>query len=523
MASTWQEYNVDIGYKKDLGTKAAVLTGINYYNYNNPVDNNGDNFTDVTIQNRISIFQKWSIRRMHNRLFSLAGRYLYEDRWGGEMDWNSDYRGSTDIYGESIYTSRWEIIGKYQLPIEEKIFLSFSYNTHDQSSYYGAVAYKADQTIGFGQLTWDKAVGKHDLLLGSALRYTFYDDNTPATADPQDESNRPDKILLPGLFVQDDITLHEKHKMLLGMRYDYNSIHGNIFTPRLAYKFSLNENNIFRLNAGTGFRVVNLFTEDHAALTGSREVVIVEALKPEKSYNLNLNYIKKMTLAERAFIDIEGTVWYTRFSNQILPDYETDPNKIIYDNLDGKSITRGVTLNVDVAFLNGLKVLGGASLIDVYTINENSEGVSVRRRPVLTEKWTGTYAVTLPVKKLNLILNYTGNIYGRMRLPLLGPLDPRSEVSPWWSIQNLQVTWSKREGSWEVYGGIKNLLNFTPPSNSIARAHDPFDKLVEYEVNEHDRNKVQVKATPENPYALTFDPAYVYAPNQGIRGFFGVR
>lgn len=26
-----------------------------------------------------------------------------------------------------------------------------------------------------------------------------------------------------------------------------------------------------------------------------------------------------------------------------------------------------------------------------------------------------------------------------------------------------------------------------------------------------------------NPYALTFDPAYVYAPNQGIRGFLGVR
>ena len=32
-----------------------------------------------------------------------------------------------------------------------------------------------------------------------------------------------------------------------------------------------------------------------------------------------------------------------------------------------------------------------------------------------------------------------------------------------------------------------------------------------------------VLATPTNPYALTFDPSYVYAPNQGIRGFLGIR
>jgi len=30
-------------------------------------------------------------------------------------------------------------------------------------------------------------------------------------------------------------------------------------------------------------------------------------------------------------------------------------------------------------------------------------------------------------------------------------------------------------------------------------------------------------SSPNNPNALTFDPSYVYAPNQGIRGFLGVR
>ena len=29
--------------------------------------------------------------------------------------------------------------------------------------------------------------------------------------------------------------------------------------------------------------------------------------------------------------------------------------------------------------------------------------------------------------------------------------------------------------------------------------------------------------TADNPYALTFDPSYVYGPNQGIRGYLGLR
>jgi outer membrane receptor for ferrienterochelin and colicins len=106
-----------------------------------------------------------------------------------------------------------------------------------------------------------------------------------------------------------------------------------------------------------------------------------------------------------------------------------------------------------------------------------------------------------------------------MRLPLLGELDPRQAYSPTWSIQNIQVTFDGWE-NFEMYGGIKNLLNWTPNRNNtfiIARADDPFDENVEFDANGN------ALATPENPYALTFDPSYVYAPNQGRRLFFGLR
>jgi len=503
----WGEYNLDVGSKIQVGKKANMLLGINYFNYDVPIDNNGDNFTDVTLQDRISIFQKWDFERDNSRIFSIAGRFFYEDRWGGEMQWTPEFRGGDEIYGESIYTRRWEILGKYQLPIPEKMLFSLSYNDHNQNSVYGDTQYLADQRIGFAQLTWDKSSGNHDFLFGSAVRYNYYDDNTPATAEA-------DNIWIPSIFAQDEIKLAPRHSFLAGLRYDYDKRHGNIFTPRAAYKWKISDNDIFRINAGTGFRVVNLFTEDHAALTGAREVIITEELKPERSVNVNLNYLKKIYSDNGTFVGIDASAFYTHFSNIILPDYDTNPNQIIYDNLDGKSVSKGISANLDVVFPNGIKFLLGATWQDV----SNTEN-GITQQQILTESITGTWNLSYTFRMLDLSVDYTGNLYGPMRLPLLGDLDPRQEYSPTWSIQNIQFTY-KGWNNFEVYGGIKNLLDWTPNKGNpfiIARTNDPFDKNVTFDAN---GNAV---ATPDNPYALTFDPSYVYAPNQGIRGFFGIR
>ena len=74
-STSWLENNIDIGAKYKLGKKINSLLGINYFNYNNPTDNNHDNFTDVTLQERISIFQKVDFERIDNKKMSIAGRY----------------------------------------------------------------------------------------------------------------------------------------------------------------------------------------------------------------------------------------------------------------------------------------------------------------------------------------------------------------------------------------------------------------------------------------------------------------
>lgn len=514
--TSWGEINVDLGGKFSLGKKVHSLIGANYFNYQIPFDNNLDGFTDVTLQNRISVFNKWTSDRKENRVFSIAARFIYEDRWGGDMRWNTSFRGGDSIYAESIYTTRWETFGTYQLPMKEKFTLQFSANGHYQNSVYGKIPFYATQYVAFGQFTWNKKIGKkNDLLVGLTYRYIFYDDNTSATQEFDTTTtlpnNQPSITHLPGIFVQDEIDFNASHKLLLGIRYDYNTLHGNIFCPRINYKWtSINRRNVLRIGAGNGYRVANVFTEDHAALTGARMVVFEEKLLPETSWNGNINFVKKIIIGNKVYLGLDVTAWYTYFSNRIIPDYLTDPNKIIYRNLDGFSQSTGGSVNLDITWKN-LRIMMGVTGMDV-SINENN----VWRRQLLTEQFTGTWNVGYSFKKIGLSIDYTGNLYSPMELPLLGPLDNRAANSPWFSIQNIQVTKTFKFGL-EIYGGLKNLLNYTPPANSIARSFDPFDKQVQFDSNG------QVIATPDNPNALTFDPSYVFASNQGIRGFIGIR
>ena len=510
-SSSWGEVNADIGLRYNLSEKAQGLLGINYFNFQNRIDNNNDGFTDLTLQNRISIFNKLDINRKSGKTFTIAGRYVYEDRWGGETNWEREFRGTDVVYGESIYTNRWETFGTYELPTTENINFQFSANGHHQNSVYGTDVYDADQFIAFGQFIFNKQIQeKHDFTLGLAYRYTFYDDNTFATKDTNGIENKPSITHLPGIFLQDEISLNKNNKLLLGARWDYNSLHGSIFSPRVNYKWNSKDNSdIFRLSVGNGFRVANVFTEDHAALTGAREVEFDGELNPETSWNVNANYVKKF-YPGNSIITLDASAFYTYFDNRILPDYDSDPNKIIYANLQGHSVSQGISLNTDVIFLNGLSINAGATLMDV-SITENG----IKTRQPLTESFSGVWSISYKFRN-NFTIDYTGNVYGPMRLPLLSNADPRAAESPWFSVQNIQLT-KKFSNSWEIYGGAKNLLNFTPAANSIARSFDPFDKQVTFDQNG------QAVATPNNPNALTFDPTYVYASNQGIRGFIGLR
>ena len=501
------EINTDLGFKHTLTKRLSLLTGINHFYFQQRLDQNRDQFTDVALQHRLSIFQKWHYQRPFNRNFQWATRFYTEDRWGGDVLWTPQDRGKTSRYGESIYTQRYELYGQYQLPVTLPMNLSVSATSHHQNSVYGATPFLANQSIFFGQLTAHPTLKQADILIGISWRYTQYRDNTAVNKGSAINNGH-----LPGVFAQWEKLLPKDRKILMGMRVDHHPVHGPIFTPRIALKHKLLHNTV-RWNLGSGFRVVNVFTEDHAALTGARTVVLNPNLQPEKSMNINVQLLRSATWKRQTRITREFSAFYTHFQNRILPNYNVNPNEIHYDNLQGYAYSRGISGKLDVQ-THRITLSVGATWMNVSVVQH-----SIATRPLLTEKLNGTMSLSWKIPQSAWQMDYTSSVCSPMALPLLGPLDPRPPFSPWWALHNVQFTLGQKQDR-QLFFGVKNMFNFTPARSTpflIARSADPFDKGVTFD------SQGNPIPSSDNPYALTFDPSYVYAPNQGRRFFLGFR
>lgn len=496
--------------------KWSGYTGINHAFIHHFEDQNEDGFGDEANLDRVGLFTKWNLQRPEGRRFSLAARYYYEDRRNGVKSYLHDrayrtLRGSDSIYGESIYTHRTELFGSWELPGRQNLRLDFSGSYHHQDSYYGADHYLAEQVTGFTNFLWPEQVGKHGLLLGATARYQYYDDNTAATenlGNPHSK-NLPDRQYIPGVFVQDEWALHEHLTLLSGMRLDYYSHHGFIPAPRLNVKWKPAEWTTLRANFGSGFRIVNLFTEDHAFITGQRSVEIVEELHPERSWNgtLSLNHV--FTLAKgQGTVDFDA--FYTYFINKITPDYN-QAGKIIYANSGGYAQSRGLGASFQYFFDFPLAFTLAATVQKVTQTEPDAQG-QLETTPIeFAPQYSANGSVNYELEQAKLVFAYTMTLTGPMALPELHDLnpatgdplpEPRPVRSPVFSLHNVQVTKALPKQRLEVFGGIQNLLNSLQPLSPLVGYNDP------------------AFASGFSPW---FDTSYSYGNLRGRKLYLGLR
>ena len=72
---------------------------------------------------------------------------------------------------------------------------------------------------------------------------------------------------------------------------------------------------------------VNLFTEDHAAYSGSRTTVLLENLDPERSFNGTASLQRVFDInSSPPTVDLEG--FYTYFTNKIERTVSSQPNSL---------------------------------------------------------------------------------------------------------------------------------------------------------------------------------------------------
>lgn len=504
----------DISYAPKIG-KFNGLIGFNYAYINDFDDDNGDSFSDVVNLDRIALFTKWSQKRANYKKFTITGKYYKEDRRNGVEAFLTnrayrDLRGSDSVYGESIYTERFELFGTYEFQTEEYLKLDYSFSDHDQDSYYGSDSYKAHQKIGYANLIWNKVLNLHDLTVGATARLQSYDDNTIATGDTLNGLfvNQADNQFVPGIFAQDEWTISDKLTILTGARLDHYKEHGLIFAPRLSAKYNPSTWTTLRGNFGTGFRIVNLFTEDHAFVSGNRTIEILEDLEPESSYNgtLNFNYIFSWGKSQGS-LDIDA--YYTYFTNAILPNYD-DPNKIIYENSKGFAESKGIGINFTQSFESPLSYNVGFNVQRATQTEPDNEGINQTTPIVFAANWSGSSSINYDWKKKGLNFAYTLRLTGPMALPEVFDLDPtgqplvtaRPTISKPFAFQNIQVVKSFKNTPFQIYVGIQNVMDARQEISPLVGFNDPST------------------AVGFSPY---FDTSYAYAPIHGREIYVGIK
>jgi outer membrane receptor for ferrienterochelin and colicins len=513
MSSSHEEVFGNIALAPRLGKSNAYI-GINFGYANHYADNNLDGFGDGVNSDHISIFSKINFYRPSDKQFSLALKYYYEDRRNGVQDYVKDrayrsLRGSDQVYGESIYTNRFELFGSYALDTKANLKIDYSLSNHEQDSYYGDQFFDASQQIAFGNFLWNFNIAKHDILIGTTLRYDAYDDNTLATENEIDGDiiNAPNNQFVPGVFVQDEFGISKNITLLGGIRLDHHQEHGLIYAPRLNVKVNTSDWTTFRFNFGTGFKVVNLFTEDHAFVTGQREVLIGENLEPESSYNFSVNYNQVYTgLGGSGSIDLEG--FYTHFTNKIIPDYDI-PGFIIYENSNGFARTMGLSMNINHNFIIPLSFNIGMNLLNSTETESDLTGTEITKDILFAPRWSGVISSSYQFKRQRITLAYTAQITGPMALPEVYDLDEsgtpleasRPTTSIPFSLHQIQVS-KMIKNNYSLYLGINNLFNFIQTESPLVGYDDP---------------------NFEPGFSPYFDTAYAYAPNHGIEFYLGFK
>jgi len=514
MMNSHEEVFANFGYAPKIG-KSNTFFGLNYNYANHYTDVNNDGFGDGVNTDRLSFFSKIIFNRKSDKLFSLSAKYYYEDRRNGVEAFLTDrayqhLRGNDKIYGESIYTSRTELFGTYVLNAQANLKIDYSFSNHLQDSYYGSDHYNALQQIAYTNFIWRFNKKRHDVLVGSTLRFDAYDDNTIATEIVDEEGeviNNPNNQFVPGVFAQDEYSFTDNFTALGGVRFDYHKDHGFIFAPRLNLKYKPSEWTTLRTNFGTGFKVVNLFTEDHAFFSGQREVVIVKNLKPEESYNFSLNLNHVYTgLGGSGSVDIEG--FYTHFTNKILPDYDTS-GKIIYENSEGHARTMGISINVNHNFTFPLGLSLGINYLNATESEKDKNGNETSNDILFSPEWSGIFTANYSLSKHNITFAYTAQFTGVMALPEVYGLDdtgvplpiPRSTKSKPFSLHQLQITKQFKLGN-SLYLGVENVFNFVQTESPLVGYNDP---------------------NYDPGFSPHFDTSYAYAPNHGREFFVGFK
>ena len=501
--NNFMEKHFNANFSTSLGRNNKWSTLLTFHTVQpaNKFDRDKDNFLDLPLLKRYMAYNRWKYGNENTTgIFTHIGiRYLNEQRIGGQTFFNpKKEKGSSRVYGQTVNYNQPELYTKtgYRFNDDHVVALIASGFYQKQNSYFGTVNYDAEQLNGYANLQhewlWKE---QHQLKYGVSFRYQNLNENvnfTDTTLNRSYAGLYNTKQIVPGIFAENTFHWNEdKIVWIVGARMDNHNKFGSIFTPRTLLKYSINKNNTVRASIGTGWRQVNLFSENTNLLVSSRDIVFEEQLKPEQGLNWGFNYTYTFD-NEKVSGNFSADFYQTQFFNQFFPDYDSNPTKAIIKNFTGASISNGLQIEANFKFFNVLEFRTAYNYLDVYRVVSGSKYLLP-----FNPKNRVMAAISYRPKNDKWYFDVNAHWYDKQRLPntAANPIEYQyPDFSKPYTLINAQITYKWKR--FDVYVGCENIFDFRQ-KRPIISWQDPFSKY--------------------------FDTSSIWGPTRGRETYIGIR
>ena len=460
--------------KSTISDKIQTTSFIHYNDREKANDKNGDKFLDKPIQDQLNLLSKWQYTDASNGIVSFLNiRYLDDNKKVGSIDFN-EKSDLSRLWGGEIFTNRFDSSFKLgyvnpKIPYQSLGF-QLAYNFHDQESYYGLNDYNISQKSLFANLIYNSIISNTKNKIKAGLNFS---------SDSYDEfvfkSNieRTDRSF--GGFFEYSFDNLDDFNLVFGLRYDNHNNLGSFFTPRLHFRYLLNDNFSIKGSVGTGRKIANVFAENQVIFLSNRKNLnktFTEKLygvSPEKATNLGFSLDHKVFL-----FGGQGNIIFdyynTTFDNRVIIDFETPGEFNFYNSKLGKS--KSNSFQAEFLFSkNNWNITAAYKKYDVKSYYNSG----LKEKPLQPKNIIFfNYGIeSNKINDKNWKFDITYNRLGKQRL-VRNPRDNFELVDPHFSI-NSQIT-RVFSSKFEVYLGGENINNFKQ-EDPIIMANNPFDPM----------------------------------------------
>ena len=490
-ANTEGRYESNITSGLRLNNNWAGMIFFHGSTQNAELDHNSDGFYDKPLQKQFNFLNRWEYNPDGLIHLQFGVELLNEERIGGQVSYNGRDDNPDNLYGIDIEINKIRVFGKlgYAFPKDPNQSVGWinSFTYFDQNSLFGLREYKGETKSYYSNLIWQTRIKnpRNNLSTGISFQYDNYDEYFIDREFLRTE-------YIPGVFSQYTYSIPEKLVLMSGARLDYNSEFGWLFTPRVHFKYSLNENYIVRATIGASHRSPSVFAENLSFLASSRIFNIDPEIQMENALNTGVSLTRYFYLPEQRDASLSVDYYHTRFSSQMIVDLDQSVSEVNIYNLDGNSFS-----NAFQADFSG-EVFKGFDMTLAYRYNnvmvDYTEGL--REMPFINKHkylFTTTYSTRFDKWKFDLTVQRNG----KSRIP---DTDENSEEfqfekeSPAYYMVHAQLT--KRFKHFELYTGVENLTSY---------------------------RQERAILDPENPFGDVFDATMVWGPLTNRMFYGGLR